>query len=166
MALLAAIVACLVICLVHAFHPPAVALALYPVLFHPGNCSRWLLYFPFTVIAVCSALLLRTLIDKWPAYPKPLQGVTPAVKRFGEYGLDLDCELEPPIQQMLSRRKVHPGKPRPNRGVGEVGLIVMERLIKTALGDARAAALEELQTSFDTRQIPGSPTSRRFAVEG
>jgi hypothetical protein len=26
------------------------------------------------------------------------------VKRFGEYGLDLDRELEPPIQQMLSRR--------------------------------------------------------------
>jgi hypothetical protein len=29
----------------------------------------------------------------------------------------------------------------------------MERLIKTALGEVRAAALEELQTSFDTRQI-------------
>jgi TnpA family transposase len=30
--------------------------------------------------------------------------VTPGVKRFGEYGLDLGRELEPSIQQMLSRR--------------------------------------------------------------
>jgi TnpA family transposase len=31
--------------------------------------------------------------------------VTPGVKRFGEYGLEWDRELESPIQQMLSRRK-------------------------------------------------------------
>ena len=31
--------------------------------------------------------------------------LTPGVKRFGEYGLDLGRELEPSIQQMLSRRK-------------------------------------------------------------
>jgi CBS domain-containing membrane protein len=73
MAVLAAIVACLVICLVHAFHPPAVALALYPVLFHPGNWFPLILVLPFTVIAVCSATILSRLVDKWPAYPKPLQ---------------------------------------------------------------------------------------------
>jgi Tn3 transposase DDE domain len=34
--------------------------------------------------------------------------VTPGVKRFGEYGLDFDRELEPSIQQILSRRKSPP----------------------------------------------------------
>jgi hypothetical protein len=29
----------------------------------------------------------------------------------------------------------------------------MEKLIKTAFGEVRAEALEELQSSFDTRQI-------------
>ncbi len=36
--------------------------------------------------------------------------VTPGVKRFGEYGLDFDRELEPSIQQVLSRRKSQPSK--------------------------------------------------------
>ena len=31
--------------------------------------------------------------------------ITPGVKRFGEYGLDLDRDLEPVIQEMLRRRK-------------------------------------------------------------
>ena len=31
--------------------------------------------------------------------------VTPGVKRFGEYGLDFERELEPSIQQILSRRR-------------------------------------------------------------
>jgi len=31
--------------------------------------------------------------------------LTPGVKRFGEYGLDFDRELEPAIQQMLARRR-------------------------------------------------------------
>jgi CBS domain-containing membrane protein len=74
MAVLTAIVACLVICLVHAFHPPAVALALYPMLFHPGDWFPLVVVLPFTVIAVCSATLLSRLVGKWPAYPRPLQG--------------------------------------------------------------------------------------------
>jgi hypothetical protein len=30
--------------------------------------------------------------------------VTPGVKRFGEYGMDLDRKLEPPIQQIMPTR--------------------------------------------------------------
>jgi CBS-domain-containing membrane protein len=74
MAVLAAIVACLLISVIRAFHPPAVALALYPLLFHPGNWFPLLVVLPFTVIAVCSAAVLSRLVDKWPTYPKPLQG--------------------------------------------------------------------------------------------
>jgi CBS-domain-containing membrane protein len=74
MAVLAAIIACLVISLLHAFHPPAVALAMFPLLFHPGNWFPLVVVLPFTVIAVCSAAILSRLVDEWPAYPKPLQG--------------------------------------------------------------------------------------------
>ena len=58
--------------LLRAFHPPGVALALYPVLLHPGNWFPLLVVLPFTVIAVGSAALLSRLVDKWPQYPKPL----------------------------------------------------------------------------------------------
>ena len=34
--------------------------------------------------------------------------VTPGVKRFGEYGLDLDREMEPSIQEILFRTKSAP----------------------------------------------------------
>jgi CBS-domain-containing membrane protein len=74
MAVLAAIVACSLICAMHAFHPPAVALALYPLLFHPGNWFPLVVVLPFTVAAVCSAALLSRLIEQWPSYPRPLQG--------------------------------------------------------------------------------------------
>jgi CBS-domain-containing membrane protein len=73
MAVVAAIVACLVISVLRAFHPPAVALSLYTVLLHPGNWFPLVVVLPFTVIAVCSAALLSRLVDKWPTYPKPLQ---------------------------------------------------------------------------------------------
>jgi hypothetical protein len=44
-----------------------------------------------------------TITDEDLSFLSPY--VTPGVKRFGEYGLDLDRELEPAIQQMLSSRK-------------------------------------------------------------
>jgi Tn3 transposase DDE domain len=42
--------------------------------------------------------------------------VTPGVKRFGEYGLDFERELEPSIQQILSRRR----SPSSKDGSGEL----------------------------------------------
>jgi CBS-domain-containing membrane protein len=72
MAVLAAVVAFGVMTLIRAFHPPGVALALYPMLLHPGNWFPLLVVLPFTVIAVGSAALLSRLVDKWPEYPKPL----------------------------------------------------------------------------------------------
>ena len=71
-AVLAAVVAFGVMTLLRAFHPPGVALALYPVLLHPGNWFPLLVVLPFAVIAVGSAALLSRLVDKWPEYPKPL----------------------------------------------------------------------------------------------
>lgn len=71
-AVLAAVVAFAVINLIHAYHPPGVALAIYPLLLHPGHWFPLLVVLPFTLIAVVSAALLSKLVDKWPAYPKPL----------------------------------------------------------------------------------------------
>lgn len=72
MAVLAAVVAFGVINLIHAYHPPGVALAIYPLLLHPGNLFPLRVVLPFTVVAVGSAALLSKWVDKWPAYPKPL----------------------------------------------------------------------------------------------
>jgi CBS-domain-containing membrane protein len=72
MAVLAAVVAFGVTVLLRAFHPPGVALAIYPILLHPGNWFPLMVVLPFTMVAVGSAALLSKLILSWPKYPKPL----------------------------------------------------------------------------------------------
>jgi CBS-domain-containing membrane protein len=72
MAILAAVAAFGVINLIHAYHPPGVALAMYPLLLHPGHSFPLSVVLPFTVIAAGSAALMSRLVDEWPAYPKPL----------------------------------------------------------------------------------------------
>jgi CBS-domain-containing membrane protein len=73
MAILAAVLAFGIINLIHAYHPPGVALAMYPVLLHPSHWFPLTVVLPFTVIASGSAALLSKLIDEWPAYPKSLK---------------------------------------------------------------------------------------------
>jgi CBS-domain-containing membrane protein len=72
MAILAAVLDFGIINLIHAYHPPGVALAMYPLLLHPGHWFPLSVVLPFTVIAAGSAALLSRLVRKWPAYPKPL----------------------------------------------------------------------------------------------
>jgi len=72
MAVLTAVVAFGVISLIRAYHPPGVALAIYPLLFHTGHWFPLLVVLPFAVIAVGSAALLSKLVNQWPAYPVPL----------------------------------------------------------------------------------------------
>jgi CBS-domain-containing membrane protein len=72
MAILAAVLAFGIINLIHAYHPPGVALAMYPLLLHPGHWFPLSVVLPFTVTAAGSAALLSRLVGKWPAYPKPL----------------------------------------------------------------------------------------------
>ncbi len=54
------------------YHPPAVALSMYPLLLHPGALFPWAVVFPFTLVAVGSAAALSRSIKSWPAYPRPL----------------------------------------------------------------------------------------------
>lgn len=74
-AIVAAVLAFGVVHLIRAYHPPGVALAMYPLLLHTGHWFPLAVVLPFTVIAVASAALLSSLIKGWPAYPKPLTAV-------------------------------------------------------------------------------------------
>jgi CBS-domain-containing membrane protein len=72
MAVVAAIAAFAVLTLLRAFHPPGVALAIYPILLRPGDWFPLAVVLPFTVVAVGSAAVLSRLVGGWPNYPKPL----------------------------------------------------------------------------------------------
>lgn len=73
MAIVAAIAAFGIVNLIHAYHPPGVALAMYPLLLRPGHWFPLTVVLPFTVIAAGSAALLSGLVRGWPAYPKTLR---------------------------------------------------------------------------------------------
>jgi CBS-domain-containing membrane protein len=72
-AILAAVAAFGIINLIHAFHPPGVALAMFPLLLHPGHWFPLSVVLTFTVVAAGSAALLIRLVSEWPVYPKPLR---------------------------------------------------------------------------------------------
>lgn len=72
-AVVALLLAFAVLSLIRAYHPPGVALSIYPILLHPGHWFALDVVLPFTVTAVSSAALLSRLISNWPAYPKPLK---------------------------------------------------------------------------------------------
>jgi CBS-domain-containing membrane protein len=73
MAIVAAVTAFGILNLIHAYHPPGVALAMYPLLLHPGVWFPLIVVLPFTVVAVGSAAVLSRLVEGWPRYPKPLK---------------------------------------------------------------------------------------------
>src|SRR5882762_7340752 len=73
MAVLAMIAAFVVISLIHAYHPPGVALASIPVLLHPGHWFPLLVVLPFTVAAVGSTAAMSKWLRGWPVYPKSLR---------------------------------------------------------------------------------------------
>src|SRR5579864_8696393 len=73
MAVVAMIAAFVVISLIHAYHPPGVALASIPVLLHPGHWFPLLVVLPFTAAAVGSAAAMSKWLRDWPVYPKSLR---------------------------------------------------------------------------------------------
>ncbi|MGC9158880.1 MAG: HPP family protein [Terracidiphilus sp.] len=72
MAIAAAVLAFAAMNLIRAYHPPGVALAMYPLLLRPGHWFPLAVVFPFTLAAVGSAALLSRFVSVWPPYPKPL----------------------------------------------------------------------------------------------
>ncbi|MHB1959752.1 MAG: HPP family protein [Acidobacteriaceae bacterium] len=78
-AALAAATAFIVLHLLRAYHPPGVALALYPALLHTPPTFPLLVVLPFTVLAVGSTALFSRLSPQWPKYPLPLKRAVPSV---------------------------------------------------------------------------------------
>lgn len=56
----------------HIYHPPGVALSMYPLLLHPGHLFSVVVVLPYTMIAVVSSALLSRRFAFWPRYPIPL----------------------------------------------------------------------------------------------
>ncbi len=71
-AMAAALAALVILPLLRAYHPPGVALAMYPALLHPGLWFAVQVVLPFTIVAVVSATLMSRLLNSWPQYPAPL----------------------------------------------------------------------------------------------
>ena len=71
-AMAAALTALIVLPLVRAYHPPGVALAMYPALLHPGLWFAVQVVLPFTLAAVISAAVMSRLLRSWPRYPAAL----------------------------------------------------------------------------------------------
>ncbi len=72
-AMVAAVVALIVLPLLRTFHPPGIALAMYPGLLHPGGWFPLRVVLPFTLTAVISAAALSRLSRDWPRYPMSLR---------------------------------------------------------------------------------------------
>jgi CBS-domain-containing membrane protein len=70
----AALAALVILPLLRAYHPPGVALAMYPALLHPGPWFAADVVLPFAAAAVGSAALLSRALSRWPRYPSPLLG--------------------------------------------------------------------------------------------
>jgi len=60
------------------YHPPGVALSIYPVLLRPGPWFPLETVLPFTLVAVASAAALSRALRSWPRYPRPLRSEGPA----------------------------------------------------------------------------------------
>ena len=73
MAIVAAVLAFGVMNLLRAYHPPGVALAMYPLLLHPGLWFPLGVVLPFTLAAAGSAAMMSRLVTAWPTYPRPLR---------------------------------------------------------------------------------------------
>lgn len=73
MAIVAAVAAFGVMNVILADHPPGVALAMYPLLLHPGLWFPLGVVLPFTLAAAGLAAMMSKLMRDWPAYPRPLE---------------------------------------------------------------------------------------------
>ena len=72
-AIVASLTALIVLPSLRAFHPPGIALAMFPALLHPGPWFAVRVVLPFTLAAVISYAVMCRLLSSWPRYPAPLR---------------------------------------------------------------------------------------------
>lgn len=72
------------------YHPPGVALSMYPLLLHPGHLFSVVVVLPFTTVAVVSSALLSRRFASWPRYPLPLDDPAPGTTTESRAAEDTD----------------------------------------------------------------------------
>ncbi|WDL98439.1 HPP family protein [Alicyclobacillus sp. ALC3] len=72
-AVLAALAMVILLPLLRIYHPPGVALSMYPLLLHTNIWFPFLVVLPVTLIAVSSCSVLSRLSKNWANYPLPLR---------------------------------------------------------------------------------------------
>lgn len=59
--------------LLKVYHPPGVALSMYPLLLHTSISFPFVVVLPFTVVSVITCSVLSRLSKTWPDYPIPIR---------------------------------------------------------------------------------------------
>lgn len=72
-AALVASVMVLVLPLLKVYHPPGVALSLYPLLLHTSLAFPFVVVLPFTLVSVITCAGLSRIFKTWPEYPLPIK---------------------------------------------------------------------------------------------
>ncbi len=70
---LLAVIAFVLLDTLRIYHPPGIALSMYPLLLRPGPLFSVEVVLPFMLLAVGSAALLSRKLTSWPEYPRPLK---------------------------------------------------------------------------------------------
>lgn len=113
-AVVAALAAALVLSVFRVFHPPAIALALYPALVHPGWRFPLEVVLPFTLIAVLSAPLVRWRMSRQPG-ERILTRHPGSLRKDLRRGWIFRPHLNVSKRIRLLPAEVPYGKPEPNR---------------------------------------------------
>ncbi len=59
--------------LLKVYHPPGIALSMYPLMLHTSVWFPLVVVFPFTIVAVATCTLLSRVSKAWPDYPVTLR---------------------------------------------------------------------------------------------
>lgn len=89
-AVLVALTMVILLPLLRIYHPPGVALSMYPLLLHTGILFPVLVVLPFTLISVISCGILSKLSRSWADYPLPLKQVATFSKGASKFDRSLN----------------------------------------------------------------------------
>ncbi|TAM99192.1 MAG: HPP family protein [Chitinophagaceae bacterium] len=74
-AALVATIMVIVLTALRIYHPPAIALSMYPLLLHTGIFFPVIVVFPFTFIAVVTCYMMSSMFKSWGKYPLPIHKI-------------------------------------------------------------------------------------------
>ncbi len=83
-AVLVATLMVVVLPLLRIYHPPGVAISMYPLMLHTSLIFPFAVVLPFTLVAVTSCHLLSRRVPSWRDYPLPLTTRGPSDRMSGD----------------------------------------------------------------------------------